>query len=53
MFLDDLSKELANLVFHYDNFILLRDFNLAAENKILNSFMNVLNLRKLTKTPTY
>ena len=52
VFLDDLGKELKNLAFCYDNFILLRDFNLTVENKNFNSFMNFFNLENLIKTPT-
>ena len=52
MFLDNLNKELTNLAVRYDNFILLRDFNLTVRNKNLNSFMNVFYLENLIKTST-
>ena len=39
VFLDNLGKELTNLAFHYDNFILLENLSLTVENKNLNSFI--------------
>ena len=50
-FLDNLSLALAIMSYEYENVILIGDFNLTAENKNLEVFMNAFDLECLIKKP--
>ena len=51
-FLDNLSLALTIMSYEYENVILIGDFNLTAENKNLEVFMNAFDLESLIKKPT-
>ena len=47
-----LSKGLNNYISHYDNILILGDFNCQLSENCLNNFCNVYNLSNLFKEPT-
>ena len=51
-FLDNLSLIINRLTCQYENFVLIGDFNMTIENKILEVVMNSFGLECLTKKPT-
>ena len=51
-FLDNLSIALTKMSCEYENVMLIGDFNLTAENKNLEVFMNTFDLECLIKKPT-
>ena len=51
-FLDNLSLIINRLTCQYENFMLIGDFSMTIENKILEVVMNSFGLECLTKKPT-
>ena len=51
-FLENLSNLLNRLACHYENIILIGDFNLTVENKTLETFMSTFNFDCLIQKPT-
>ena len=47
-----LDKSLGNYIGHYDNILLLGDFNSEFSEPCLNNFCDIYNLKKLVKEPT-
>ena len=52
-FLDNLSKNLSELTCQHDKPILIGDFNLTADNKNLEIFINTFNLECLINKPVW
>ena len=52
-YLDSISKNLALYSSAFDNYILIGDFNIEAENKEMSSFSDTFGLTSLIKKPTF
>ena len=52
MFFDTLGKKLDSFTQHYDNILLLGDFNCEPHEKCITDFCQVYNIKNMIKEPT-